>query len=64
MPDQYRREPLTDDKASCLANACETFKGIPTRTLIQLLGHDCLATPEPDLNSSLEDLVREIREKW
>ena len=25
MPYQYKREPLSDDEANRLANACETF---------------------------------------
>ena len=39
-------------------------KGIPTRVLMQLLGHDRLATTEIYLNLSPEDAIRQFEEKW
>ena len=39
-------------------------KGISTRALQEVLGHDRLATTEIYLNLSPEDVVREFREKW
>jgi len=39
-------------------------KGISTRALMQLLGHDRLSTTELYLNLSPEDAVREFRDKW
>lgn len=39
-------------------------KGISTRTLMQLLGHDRLVTTGLYLNLSPEDAVREFQEKW
>ena len=39
-------------------------KGISTRALQSLLGHDRLTTTEIYLNLSPEDIIREFREKW
>ena len=39
-------------------------KGISTRTLQELLGHDRLATTEIYLNLSPEEAIREFKEKW
>ena len=39
-------------------------KGISTRALQEVLGHDRLATTEIYLNLSPEDVLREFREKW
>ncbi|MDA1190069.1 MAG: tyrosine-type recombinase/integrase [Candidatus Poribacteria bacterium] len=39
-------------------------KGISTRALQSLLGHDRLSTTELYLNLSPEEAVREFREKW
>ncbi len=39
-------------------------KGISTRALMHLLGHDRLSTTELYLNLSPEDAIREFREKW
>ena len=39
-------------------------KGISTRALMDVLGHDRLATTEIYLNMSPEDVMREFREKW
>jgi len=39
-------------------------KGISTRTLMSLLGHDRLATTEIYLNLSPEDAIREFEGKW
>lgn len=39
-------------------------KGIPTRVLMQLLGHDRLATTEIYLNLSPEDAIKEFEAKW
>jgi integrase/recombinase XerD len=39
-------------------------KGISLPALQRLLGHDRLTTTEIYLNLSLEDVVREFREKW
>ncbi len=39
-------------------------KGISTRALMQLLGHDRLSTTELYLNLSPEDAIREFRDKW
>jgi len=39
-------------------------KGISTRTLMQLLGHDRLTTTEIYLNLSPEDAIREFLNKW
>jgi len=39
-------------------------KGISTRALQSLLGHDRLGTTEIYLNLSPEDVIREFREKW
>ena len=39
-------------------------KGISTRALMQLLGHDRLSTTELYLNLSPEDAIREFEEKW
>lgn len=39
-------------------------KGISTRALQEVLGHDRLATTEIYLNVSPEDVLREFREKW
>ena len=39
-------------------------KGISTRALMQLLGHDRLTTTEIYLNMSPEDTIREFEEKW
>lgn len=39
-------------------------KGISTRALMQLLGHDRLATTELYLNLSPEDAIREFQNKW
>ena len=39
-------------------------KGISTRALMQLLGHDRLTTTEIYLNLSPEDTIREFESKW
>ena len=39
-------------------------KGISTRALMQLLGHDRLTTTEIYLNMSPEDTIREFEAKW
>ena len=39
-------------------------KGISTRALMQLLGHDRLTTTEIYLNLSPEDTIREFEAKW
>lgn len=39
-------------------------KGISTRALQSLLGHDRLTTTEIYLNLSPEDVIREFRDKW
>jgi integrase/recombinase XerD len=39
-------------------------KGISTRALMALLGHDRLATTETYLNLSPEDAIREFQNKW
>jgi len=39
-------------------------KGISTRALQDILGHDRLATTEIYLNLSPEDVIREFRRKW
>jgi integrase/recombinase XerD len=39
-------------------------KGISTRALQDILGHDRLATTEIYLNLSPEDVIREFRSKW
>ena len=39
-------------------------KGISTRTLMQLLGHDRLSTTEIYLNLSPEDAIRDFENKW
>ena len=39
-------------------------KGISTRTLMSLLGHDRLSTTEIYLNLSPEDAIREFEGKW
>jgi integrase/recombinase XerD len=39
-------------------------KGISTRALMSLLGHDRLATTEIYLNLSPEDAIREFQNKW
>ena len=39
-------------------------KGISTRVLMQLLGHDRLATTEIYLNLSPEDAIRDFESKW
>jgi len=39
-------------------------KGISTRALQTLLGHDRLTTTEIYLNLSLEDAIREFLNKW
>jgi len=39
-------------------------KGISTRTLQTLLGHDRLATTEIYLNLSPEDAIRDFLNKW
>ena len=39
-------------------------KGISTRALQMILGHDRLATTEIYMNLSPEDVIREFREKW
>ncbi len=39
-------------------------RGISTRALQSLLGHDRLTTTEIYLNLSPEDVIREFREKW
>jgi integrase/recombinase XerD len=39
-------------------------KGISTRALMQLLGHDRLSTTELYLNLSPEDAIREFENKW
>ena len=39
-------------------------KGISTRVLQELLGHDRLATTEIYLNLSPEDAIRQFEEKW
>ena len=39
-------------------------KGISTKALMQLLGHDRLSTTELYLNLSPEDAIREFRDKW
>jgi len=39
-------------------------KGISTRTLMQLLGHDRLSTTEIYLNLSPEDAIRDFESKW
>ncbi len=39
-------------------------KGISTRSLMGLLGHDNLATTEIYLNMSPEDIMKEFKEKW
>jgi len=39
-------------------------KGISTRALTALLGHDRLATTEIYLNLSPEDAIREFQNKW
>ncbi|MFH0924471.1 MAG: site-specific integrase, partial [bacterium] len=39
-------------------------KGISTRALMSLLGHDRLTTTELYLNLSPEDAIREFQNKW
>jgi integrase/recombinase XerD len=39
-------------------------KGISTRSLQELLGHDRLSTTEIYLNMSPEDVIREFNKKW
>jgi integrase/recombinase XerD len=39
-------------------------KGISTRALQEILGHDRLATTEIYLNLSPEDVIREFHSKW
>lgn len=39
-------------------------KGISTRALMALLGHDRLVTTELYLNLSPEDAIREFQQKW
>ena len=39
-------------------------KGLSTRALTQLLGHERLTTTELYLNLSPEDVIREFRDKW
>lgn len=39
-------------------------KGISTRSLQEVLGHNQLATTEIYLNLSPEDVIREFRDKW
>jgi len=39
-------------------------KGISTRSLMQLLGHDHLSTTEIYLNLSPEDVIKEFEAKW
>ena len=39
-------------------------KGISTRSLMQLLGHDHLSTTEIYLNLSPEDVIKEFESKW
>lgn len=39
-------------------------KGVSTRALMQLLGHDRLSTTELYLNLSPEDAISEFRDKW
>lgn len=39
-------------------------RGISTRTLMQLLGHERLSTTELYLNLSPEDAIREFETKW
>jgi integrase/recombinase XerD len=39
-------------------------KGISTRALQDVLGHDRLATTEIYLNLSPEDVIREFQSKW
>jgi integrase/recombinase XerD len=39
-------------------------KGISTRALQEILGHDRLATTEIYLNLSPEDVIREFHRKW
>jgi integrase/recombinase XerD len=39
-------------------------KGISTRALQEILGHDRLATTEIYLNLSPEDVIREFHQKW
>jgi integrase/recombinase XerD len=39
-------------------------KGISTRVLQEILGHDRLATTEIYLNLSPEEVIREFRSKW
>lgn len=39
-------------------------KGISTRALMDVLGHDRLTTTEIYLNMSPEDVMREFKEKW
>jgi integrase/recombinase XerD len=39
-------------------------KGISTRALQDILGHDHLSTTEIYLNLSPEEVIREFRSKW
>lgn len=39
-------------------------KGISTRALMSLMGHDHLSTTEIYLNMSPEDIIKEFKEKW
>ncbi len=39
-------------------------KGISTRALQEMLGHDYISTTEIYLNISPEDIIREFRDKW
>ena len=57
-------------KAVCPHTLRHTFsitaiqKGISTRTLQELLGHDRLTTTEIYLNLSPEEAIREFKTKW
>jgi integrase/recombinase XerD len=39
-------------------------RGITTRTLQYLLGHDRITTTEPSRHLSPEDAIREVQRKW
>jgi integrase/recombinase XerD len=56
--------PVTQHVLSHTFAVTAVQKGISLPALQRLLGHDRLTTTEVYLNLSLEEVVREFREKW
>jgi integrase/recombinase XerD len=58
------RRPVTPHVLRHTFSVACIQKGISTRALQEILGHDRLSTTEIYLNLSPEEVIREFRTKW